>query len=78
MAAVLTWKRTVDRWNLTDEDGEIVGAVTHEVLARCPELFEWERDRRGWPDIPPPAPRPEVEWVPLSMEEIIAILDGKS
>lgn len=75
---MLTWKRTVDRWNLTDEGGTIVGAVTHEVLAIMPTLFEAERERHGWPEIPPPPPRPEMpEWVPLSMAEIIAILDGK-
>ena len=49
---MLTWKRAVDRWNLTDENGAIVGAVTYEVLATCPELFEQEQARRGWPEIP--------------------------
>lgn len=72
----MIWKRAVDRWNLADDDDRIVGAVTHEVLALCPELFEQERERHGWPAIPPPPPRPTVEWVPLSLEEIVAILDG--
>lgn len=71
---MLTWKRAVDRWNLTDDDDRIVGAVTHEVLARWPELFDRERERHGWPEIPPPPPEPE--WVPLSPAEILRILDG--
>jgi hypothetical protein len=75
---MLTWKRAVDRWNLTDDNDQIVGAVTHEVLATYPEMFDREREQRGWPEIPPPPPRPEPEWVPLSMAEIIAILDGGS
>lgn len=76
---MLTWKRAVDRWNLTDDDDRIVGAVTHEVLAKWQGLFEFERVRHGWPEIPPPPPRPEPPaWVPLPLEEIIAILDGGS
>lgn len=73
----MIWKRAVDRWNLLDDDEQVVGAVTHEVLALCPELFERERERHGWPATPPPPPPPEQPvWVPLSLEEIVAILDG--
>jgi hypothetical protein len=75
----MKWVRAVDRWNLMDDEDQIVGAVTHEVLASCPELFESERERHGWPEIPPPPPRPEEPaWVPLSPAEIIRILDGES
>ena len=71
----MKWVRAVDRWNLMDGD-EIVGAVTHEVLSTYPAQFEYERGRRGWPEIPPPIEPAEPEWAPLSLAEVIRILDG--
>lgn len=71
----MRWVRAVDRWNLMDDD-EIIGAVTHEVLSTRPALFEYERGLRGWPEIPPPIEPMEPEWTPLSLVEVIRILDG--
>ena len=71
----MKWVRAVDRWNLMDGD-EIAGAVTHEVLSTYPALFEYERGRHDWPEIPPPVEPMEPEWTPLSLAEVVRILDG--
>lgn len=78
------WKRNRREhlWELRDMAGELAGVVTDEIIHRLPELEVQDMTAQfRWPPLPDEAFRPKdtgPQWMPLSPERLMEILDGES
>lgn len=75
------WRSTFYAFEYADED-KIIFTVTRDAYADLPAgLIRDALDERGIPPIPAdvinPPRRPEPEWRPLPLDELIAIFDGR-
>lgn len=75
------WRRTFYAFEYVDGD-RILYTITREAYEEAPpEVIADVIAGWGVPPIPPevinPPPKPQPEWRPLPLDELIAILDGR-
>lgn len=74
------WRGTFYAFEYADGD-EVLFTITREVLAEAPDdMIADVIEQWGVPPIPPevinPPPKPQPEWRPFPLDELIRILDG--